>query len=70
VVVQSNKNNFKKPQQIITILPYWVDKSDNFSDVDNLLKVDQRHQWWQQYGQAKGKNYAQLPPELSGKNLQ
>jgi len=70
VVVQSNKNNFKKPQQIITILPYWVDKSDDFSDVDNLLKVDQRHQWWQQYGQAKGKNYAQLPPELSGENLQ
>ncbi|MCE2668503.1 MAG: pentapeptide repeat-containing protein [Microcystis sp.] len=70
VVVQSNKNNFKKPQQIITILPYWVDKSDDFSDVDNLLKVDQRDQWWQQYGQAKGKNYAQLPPELSGKNLQ
>ncbi|MFN7198408.1 MAG: pentapeptide repeat-containing protein [bacterium] len=70
VVVQSNKNNFKKPQQIITILPYWVGNSDNFSDVDNLLKVDQRDQWWQQYGQAKGKNYAQLPPELSGKNLQ
>ena len=70
VVVQSNKNNFKKPQQIITILPYWVGNSDNFSDVDNLLKVDQRHQWWQQYGQAKGKNYAQLPTELSGKNLQ
>ncbi len=70
VVVQSNKNNFKKPQQIITILPYLVDKSDDFSDVDNLLKVDQRHQWWRQYGQAKGKNYAQLPPELSGKNLQ
>ncbi|MDY7050196.1 MAG: pentapeptide repeat-containing protein [Microcystis panniformis WG22] len=70
VVVQSNKNNFKKPQQIITILPYWVAKSDDFSDDDNLLKVDQRHQWWQQYGQAKGKNYAQLPPELSGENLQ
>ncbi|ARI79373.1 pentapeptide repeat-containing protein [Microcystis aeruginosa] len=70
VVVQSNKNNFKKPQQIITILPYWVAKSDDFSDVDNLLKVDQRHQWWQQYGQAKGKKYAQLPPELSGENLQ
>ncbi|MCA2667041.1 MAG: pentapeptide repeat-containing protein [Microcystis sp. M114S2] len=70
VVVQSNKNNFKKPRQIITILPYWVGNSDNFSDVDNLLKVDQRDQWWQQYGQAKGKNYAQLPPELSGKNLQ
>ncbi|TRU34756.1 MAG: hypothetical protein EWV50_17975 [Microcystis aeruginosa Ma_MB_F_20061100_S20] len=70
VVVQSNKNNFKKPQQIITILPYWVANSDNFSDDDNLLKVDQRHQWWQQYGQAKGKNYAQLPPELSGENLQ
>ncbi len=70
VVVQSNKNNFKKPQQIITILPYWVGNSDDFSDVDNLLKVDQRHQWWQQYGQAKGKNYAQLPPELSGENLQ
>ncbi len=70
VVVQSNKNNFKKPQQIITILPYWVGNSDDFSDVDNLLKVDQRHQWWQQYGQAKGKNYAQLPTELSGENLQ
>ncbi|MDB9434891.1 pentapeptide repeat-containing protein [Microcystis aeruginosa] len=70
VVVQSNKNNFKKPRQIITILPYWVGNSDNFSDDDNLLKVDQRHQWWQQYGQAKGKNYAQLPTELSGKNLQ
>lgn len=70
VVVQSNKNNFKKPQQIITILPYWVANSDDFSDDDNLLKVDQRHQWWQQYGQAKGKNYAQLPTELSGENLQ
>jgi hypothetical protein len=70
VVVQSNKNKFKKSQQIITILPYWVAKSDNFSDDENLLKIDQRHQWWRQYGQAKGKNYEQLPPQLSGYNLQ
>jgi uncharacterized protein YjbI with pentapeptide repeats len=70
VVVQSNKNKFKNPKQIINILPYWVANSDDFSDDESLLKIDQRHQWWRQYGQAKGKNYDQLPLELSGYNLQ
>lgn len=54
VVIQANQSEFRQPEQILHVLPYFQ---------------DQRDTWWQQYGKAKGKNYQGLPKELDRKQL-
>ena len=41
--------------QILPILPYFI----------NSYYTDQRRDWWQRYGELKGKNYSGLPKELA-----
>ncbi|MFW5766292.1 MAG: NACHT domain-containing protein, partial [Coleofasciculus sp.] len=73
VVVQANRSKFRKPHQILYILPYFVTKKERdrqkYIDEQNLIEEDQRQVWWQFYGQAKGKHYDGLPPELDKDNL-
>ncbi|MDY7012252.1 MAG: pentapeptide repeat-containing protein [Cyanobacteriota bacterium] len=75
VVVQANRGKFRKPHQLLYLLPYFVPKAEreseesNYADEQNLLEDDRRQLWWQLYGQAKGKPYDGLPPELDRKNL-
>lgn len=75
VAVQANHSKFRKPHQILHILPYFVaeeerkDENKNYVDEQNLLEEDQRQLWWQFYGIAKGKDYKGLPPELDKPNL-
>ncbi|MBE9116671.1 pentapeptide repeat-containing protein [Lusitaniella coriacea LEGE 07157] len=75
VVVQANRNTFRKPHQLLYLLPYFVTEAEreseenNYADEQNLLEEDRRQLWWQLYGKAKGKQYGGLPPELSKKNL-
>jgi len=73
VVVQANRSKFRKPRQLLYILPYFVTKKERdrqkYIDEQNLLEEDQRQVWWQFYGQAKGKHYDGLPPELDKDNL-
>ncbi|MGB7923087.1 MAG: pentapeptide repeat-containing protein [Pyrinomonadaceae bacterium] len=71
LVVQANASEFRKPQQILHVLPYFVpeDERGNFTDTKELLKQDQRQQWWISYGQASGKNYAGVPAELDREQL-
>jgi hypothetical protein len=45
------------------------DESNNYVDEQTLLEQDQRQIWWQSYGEAKGKEYTGLPPELDNPNL-
>ncbi|MEB3190399.1 MAG: pentapeptide repeat-containing protein [Snowella sp.] len=59
----------KDSHQVLHLLPYWLSKEelkkDNYVDDKNLLETDQRQNWWQRYGELKGKNYSGLPKELS-----
>lgn len=71
LVVQANISDFRKPQQILHILPYFVteDERKNYIDEQNLLQQDQRQIWWQKYGNASGRAYDGLPQELNQDNL-
>ena len=73
IVVQRNESEFRKPKQVLHILPYFVDQEEienrNFIDRNKLLKIDQRQIWWEYYGKAKGCGYGKLPDELDRGNL-
>ena len=75
VAVQANRTKFRELHQILHILPYFIteeereDESNNYVDEQKLLEKDQRQIWWQYYGEAKGKSYTGLPPELDNPNL-
>jgi uncharacterized protein YjbI with pentapeptide repeats len=73
LVVQANSSEFRQPQQILHILPYFVTgnerERENYIDDQNLLQQDQRQLWWQNYGKASGRGYTGLPPELDQGNL-
>ncbi|MEH1785419.1 MAG: pentapeptide repeat-containing protein [Nostoc sp.] len=71
LVVQANISDFRQPQQILHILPYFVteDERKNYIDEQKLLQQDQRQIWWQKYGNASGRAYDCLPEELNQDNL-
>jgi hypothetical protein len=73
LVVQRNKSEFRKPKQILHILPYFVAEEEinqkNYIDEQNLLEEDQRQRWWQFYGAASGHGYTSLPEELDKGHL-
>jgi len=73
IVVQRNESEFRKPKQVLYILPYFINKEEikdrNFIDDNNLLEVDQRQIWWEKYGKVKGCAYSKLPNELNRGNL-
>ncbi|MHC5756701.1 pentapeptide repeat-containing protein [Nostoc sp.] len=71
LVVQANSSDFRQPQQILHLLPYFVteDERENYIDEQNLLQQDQRQIWWQKYGNASGRGYDCLPEELNQDNL-
>ncbi|MEH2253514.1 pentapeptide repeat-containing protein [Nostoc sp.] len=71
LVVQANSSDFRQPQQILHILPYFVseDERKNYIDDHKLLQQDQRQIWWQKYGNASGRGYDCLPEELNQDNL-
>jgi hypothetical protein len=70
LVVQSNAAEFRKPDQILYALPYYLQGSkESYEDPAALLKEDQRNSWWAAYGSASGLGYTALPKELTGHRL-
>jgi uncharacterized protein YjbI with pentapeptide repeats len=49
--------------------PYDIFLKANFKDPDHLISIDQRNDWWRQYGQICGRNFPDLPLELKNKKL-
>lgn len=62
---------FRKPGQILHILPYFLTEGERkgYTDPQECLATDQRHQWWRNYGEASGKEYADMPEVLRQDNL-
>jgi uncharacterized protein YjbI with pentapeptide repeats len=71
IAVQSNASDFKRPGQILYVLPYFVPDISrrSYTDPQQLLQQDQRQQWWANYGKASSYNYDGLPEELNRNEL-
>jgi Pentapeptide repeats (8 copies)/ATPase family associated with various cellular activities (AAA) len=72
VVVQASERRFRRPGQILHVLPYFVPQDTvpdqlsrgQFNDPAELLNQDQRDLWWANYGRASGRGYLSLPEPL------
>jgi uncharacterized protein YjbI with pentapeptide repeats len=71
LVVQENSNLFRKPQQVLHLLPYLVKQAHHkdYEDSLGVLAEDQRHKWWAKYGRVTGKGYEKMPVELNRYSL-
>lgn len=72
VTVQAVQGSFRRPKQVLHILPYFLpeEEREEYEDEQNLLSADQRQEWWQRYGQASGHGYTQLPSAFKRKDLE
>jgi hypothetical protein len=72
VVVQANSTDFRRPRQILHLLPYFVAKHEheNYRDEQKLLAEDQRQIWWKTYGAITAKNYDGMPEGLRRPDLE
>lgn len=72
LAVQSNASDFKRPKQILHVLPYFVPENERkgYTDSRNLLGQDQRQQWWSNYGKVSGRGYEGMPEELNREELE
>ena len=75
VAVQECSASLREPGQVLHVLPYVQHEDgdgDGLIDPKGLLQgeqADQRHLWWQQYGDLTGHAYAQMPQELDREEL-
>ena len=71
LAVQSNKQRLRKPQQILHMLPYYLneDERKDYEDKTKALAHDLRSDWWIKFGKAKGNSYTGIPKDLTKENL-
>jgi hypothetical protein len=80
LVVQENESEFRRPRQILTLLPYFLAGSredvlhlhrpgETYIDPKKLLTHDLRQEWWGKYGAVTGKGYEGLPTVLTRPDL-
>jgi len=80
LVVQENESEFRRPRQILGLLPYFstgfqdrdqylIREGEEYRDSKKLLKKDLRQQWWTNYGVLTGNAYKGLPKELNREDL-
>jgi uncharacterized protein YjbI with pentapeptide repeats len=81
LVVQENESEFRRPRQILNLLPYYtslsgeykedviVHEGTEYKDATRLLQRDLRQDWWRNYGTITGKGFKDLPKELARADL-
>jgi hypothetical protein len=73
IIIQTNESEFRKPKQIVHILPYIISINEMnkfiYKDSNKILKKDQRDAWWFNYGSITGKKYKGLPEHLKTEDL-
>jgi len=72
LVVQANASEFRRDQQVLHLLPYFLAEEDckDYQDPDKKLWEDQRQIWWRKYGEVTGNSYVGLPKDLDSGKLQ
>jgi uncharacterized protein YjbI with pentapeptide repeats len=81
LVVQENESEFRRPRQILTLLPYFLSRAqthrtdtivhdgDEYHDPGKLLRQDLRQTWWKNYGSLTGRGFKKMPNALSRDDL-
>lgn len=80
LVVQENESEFRKPRQVLTLLPYttsespdhstrFADAVEGYFDPEKLLEKDLRQAWWKKYGSLTGKGFVGVPEPLMRDDL-
>ena len=81
LVVQENESEFRRPRQILTLLPYFVPRppeheqhfvrdGEEYYDPEKLLEKDLRQLWWKNYSALTDKGYEGLPTDLDREDLE
>jgi uncharacterized protein YjbI with pentapeptide repeats len=81
LVVQENESEFRRPRQILNLLPYFTPLTAEYEndvviqdgieheDPAKLLQRDARQEWWKNYGVLTGKDFDGLPKDLDRQDL-
>lgn len=71
IIIQANEAEFRKENQLLHILPYYINEAERneYKSKEGFLEIDQRNSWWENYGKIKGKAYPGLPKELKNEDL-
>lgn len=71
IIIQANEAEFRKENQLLHILPYYIEEWEckQYTAKKGFLEEDQRDAWWENYGKIKGKDYPGLPEELKNRDL-
>ena len=66
LAVQSVEGSFRRPGQVLHLLPYFVPNPSHaeYHDPQGLLKEDQRDEWWQRYGRLIDQKFSGTPQAL------
>jgi len=70
LIIQENETEFRRPRQVLTLLPYFTPESSNdFKDPSGILKKDLRETWWSKYGALTGQEFNGLPAALKVREI-
>lgn len=70
LVIQENETEFRRPRQVLTILPYLVqDDRGSYSDPSGLLGRDLRTVWWKTFGELTGSDFRDVPESLKVREI-
>ena len=71
VAIQGQQSKFRQPEQVLTLLPYHVTEppSEKIKDGEELLQIDQRNDWWRQWGEATRHPIKEMPQEFRREDL-
>lgn len=83
LVVQENESEFRRPRQVLNLLPYCLPRDaartrhvagpefeEQYHDPLKLLEKDLRNEWWSKYGKLTGHAFDGLPQELKRADLE
>lgn len=69
ISIQNNSSAFRRPNQVLNLLPYFNSDGRVYIDKNNYSEIDLRDMWWKKYGELKGLKYNGFPDELKNPNL-
>jgi len=66
IAIQAAEGAFRGEGAVLHVVPYKIPEEErrHYIDKQNLVALDQRDQWWKQYGNLTGKAFTKSPPEI------
>lgn len=76
LAIQSCESIIKEAGKYLNLIPYYIIKDEykfttqNASDPNQLLDIDQRQLWWKKFSKLKGLEYENIPDNINTKELE